>query len=239
MTRAKTNDDVVVEQVRLLCRALKMPGLAKRLDELTRKADQEAWSCLAIIEDALSTELTSREASSVRQRIREARFPDVLTLDTFDFSLAQGVDKKLVMELARGRFVDEKQNIVLVGPVGTGKTHLATALGIEAARRRQRVTWFRAADLVSTLIEAYFQTGDLAQFQTGACTGRPLAVEFMLIFMGLAARQLHELRAAFLPSEPINRSSLGVREDGRWAMGARRELGRARKSSPSSRRSVR
>jgi DNA replication protein DnaC len=154
MTRAKTNDDVVVEQVRLLCRALKMPGLAKRLDELTRKADQEAWSCLAIIEDALSTELTSREASSVRQRIREARFPDVLTLDTFDFSLAQGVDKKLVMELARGRFVDEKQNIVLVGPVGTGKTHLATALGIEAARRRQRVTWFRAADLVSTLIEA-------------------------------------------------------------------------------------
>jgi len=81
----------------------------------------------------------------------------VLTLDTFGFSLAHGVDKKRVMELARGSFVDEKQNIVLVrfcGPVGTGKTHLATALGVEAARRRQRVTWFRAADLVSTLIEA-------------------------------------------------------------------------------------
>ena len=78
----------------------------------------------------------------------------MLTLDTFDFSLAHGVDKKLVMELSRGAFVDARQNIVLVGPVGTGKTHLATALAVEAARRRQRVTWFRAADLVSTLIEA-------------------------------------------------------------------------------------
>ena len=156
MTATK-NPEVVIEQVRLLCRSLKMPVLAKRLDELVRKADHEAWSCLAIIDDALSTKLASREASSVRQRVREARFPDVLTLDTFDFSLAHGVDKKLVMELARGSFVDEKQNIVLVrfcGPVGTGKTHLATALGVEAARRRQRVTWFRAADLVSTLIEA-------------------------------------------------------------------------------------
>jgi DNA replication protein DnaC len=148
------NNDVVVEQVRLLCRSLKMPGLARRLDELVRLADSESWSCLDILDDALSTEVSSRDASSVRLRIREARFPDLLTLDNFDFSLANGVDKKQVLELARGGFVDDKQNIVFLGPVGTGKTHLATALGIEMARRRQRVTWFRAADLVSTLIEA-------------------------------------------------------------------------------------
>lgn len=154
MKKAQKNNDVVVEQVRLLCRALKMPGLGKRLDELVRQADAESWSCIDILDDALSTEVASRDASSVRLRVREARFPDVLTLDTFDFGLAHGVDKKQLLDLARGSFVDEKQNIVFLGPVGTGKTHLATALGVEMARRRQRVSWFRAADLVSTLIEA-------------------------------------------------------------------------------------
>ncbi len=153
----KTNtkpSPVVVEHVRMLCLALKMPGLGKRLDELVRQADAEAWSSIEILDDALSAEVASREASSVRERIREAKFPDVLTLDTFDFELASGVDKKQLLNMARGGFVDDKQNIVFVGPVGTGKTHLATALGLEMARRRLRVTWFRAADLVSTLLEA-------------------------------------------------------------------------------------
>jgi DNA replication protein DnaC len=145
---------IVAEQVRLMCRALKMPGLLKRLDELVRRADAESWAAIDVLEDALSTEIASRDASSVRLRVREARFPDLLTMDTFDFALAHGVDKAQVLALARGTFVDEKQNVVLVGPVGTGKTHLATALGIEVARQRRRVTWFRAADLVRTLIEA-------------------------------------------------------------------------------------
>lgn len=145
---------ITAEQVRLLCRALKMPGLLKRLDELVRQAEAESWSALDVIERALSTEVASREESSVRLRVREARFPDVLTIDTFDFALAPGVDKAQMLTLARGTFVDEKQNIVFVGPVGTGKTHLATALGVEVARQRRRVTWYRAADLVRTLIEA-------------------------------------------------------------------------------------
>jgi DNA replication protein DnaC len=138
----------------MLCRALKMPGLARRLDDLVRESDSASWSCIDILNDALSTETSSREASSVRLRLREARFPDVLTIDTFDFTLGNGVDKRQVLELARGNFVDEKKNIVLIGPVGTGKTHLATALGVEVARRRQHVAWFRVADLVSMLIEA-------------------------------------------------------------------------------------
>lgn len=150
----KAKSSITVEQVRLHCRALKMPGLARRLDELIRLADSESWSCGEILDDALSTELASREASSVRLRIRAARFPEVQTLDTFDFSLAHGVEKKQLLELARGSFVDEKQNIVFVGPVGTGKTHLATALGVEMAKLRHHVTWFRAADLVGALIEA-------------------------------------------------------------------------------------
>lgn len=145
---------ITAEQVRLLCRALKMPGLLKRLDELVRQAEAEGWSAVEVIEHALSMEVASRDESSVRLRVRDARFPDLLTIDTFDFALASGVDKAQMLTLARGTFVDEKQNIVFVGPVGTGKTHLATALGVEVARQRRRVTWYRAADLVRTLIEA-------------------------------------------------------------------------------------
>jgi DNA replication protein DnaC len=145
---------IVVEQVRLLCRALKMPGLLRRLEELSRQAEAENWSPLDIIENALATEVASREASAVLTRVREARFPDLLTIDTFDFAVAAGVNKAQILALARGAFVDDKQNVVFVGPVGTGKTHLATALGVEVARQRKRVTWHRAADLVRALIEA-------------------------------------------------------------------------------------
>jgi DNA replication protein DnaC len=152
--KVPSKQTVALEQIRLLCRALKMPGLFKRLEELVRQADAESWSPLEILEQTLSTESASRDASSVCLRVREARFPEVLTLDTFDFDAAAGVEKAQLLTLARGSFVDEKQNVIFVGPVGTRKTHLATALGVEVARQRRRVTWFRAADLVRTLLEA-------------------------------------------------------------------------------------
>jgi DNA replication protein DnaC len=152
--KGSSKQTVIAEQVRLCCRALKMPGLLKHLDALLRQADAEGWSALDVIEHVLSTEIASRDESSVRLRIREARFPDLLTIDTFDFDAAPGIDKAQLLALARGTFIDEKQNVVFVGPVGTGKTHLATALGVGAAQQRRRVTWFRAADLVRTLIEA-------------------------------------------------------------------------------------
>lgn len=154
MKSTEKQETIVVEQVRLMCRSLKMPGLLKRLDELLRLAKAEGWSATDVLDDALSTEMASRDASSARLRLQEARFPEVLTIDTFDFALASGIDKAQILALAKGDFVEEKQNIVFVGPVGTGKTHLATAIGVEAAKRRQRVIWFRAADLVRQLVEA-------------------------------------------------------------------------------------
>lgn len=154
MKHTTKNLDVVIESVRLSCRALKMPGLLRHLDDLTRRAAADAMSAIEILDDALATEIASREASSVRLRVREARFPEMQTLDKFDFALATGVDHAQVVALAKGTFVAEKQNVVLVGPVGTGKTHLATAIGIEMARLRRRVSWYRAADLVRMLLEA-------------------------------------------------------------------------------------
>jgi DNA replication protein DnaC len=86
------------------------------------------------------------------------------TLDQFDFSAAEGLSATKIAELARGDWVARGENVLLAGPIGTGKTHLAIALGIEAARQRRRVAFTRAADLVRTLIEAR-DAKELGRFQ--------------------------------------------------------------------------
>src|SRR5205809_84733 len=96
----------------------------------------------------------SRAASGVRLRLQAARFPELKPLDTFDVAAAEGLDGAQLLELARGEWIGRAENVLLVGPIGTGKTHLAIALGIEACRQRRHVLFSRAADLVRTLLEA-------------------------------------------------------------------------------------
>jgi DNA replication protein DnaC len=143
------------ESVRLLARALKMPGLARSFEGLARQAREEHWAFEDYLHEVLSAEQTSRADSVMRQRLKEARFPETKTLDGFDFSATDGaVTAQQIAELARGKWIDEGHNVVFAGPIGTGKTHLAIALGVEATRQRRRVLFARAADLVRTLIEA-------------------------------------------------------------------------------------
>lgn len=139
---------VVADLVRGQTRQLKMPGLARAFEALGRQAREERWSFEDYLHEALAVEITSRVESAVRQRLRDARFLEMKTLDQFDFAAADGVDAQVVADLARGGWIERAENVLLAGPIGTGKTHLAIALGIEAARQRRRVAFFRAADLV-------------------------------------------------------------------------------------------
>lgn len=145
---------VMSEVVRLDARQLKMPGLARSFEELARQARQELWPHEDYLHEVLSVELSSRFESAVRERMRAAGFPEIKTLDQFDFSSAEGLDPAKVAQLAKGEWVGRAENILLAGPIGTGKTHLAIALGIEAARQRRHVRFYRAADLVRMLIES-------------------------------------------------------------------------------------
>lgn len=145
---------VVADLVRTHARALKMPGVARNFEALARQARAETWSPEEYLHEVLSTELASRAESAVRNRLRAARFPETKTLDEFDFDAAAGVDAAEVAELARGDWLARGDNVLLAGPIGTGKTHLAIALGVEAARQRKHVAFHRAADLVRTLHEA-------------------------------------------------------------------------------------
>lgn len=151
MSRGALAKQLVAAQAR----DLKMPGLARVYDALARQASEEQWGYEDYLHEVLSAEQTSRRDSAVRHRIREARFPELKTLDTFDFSATDGsVHAAQISELARGEWIARADNVIFAGPIGTGKTHLAIALGVEAARQRHRVLFLRAADLVRSLLEA-------------------------------------------------------------------------------------
>jgi DNA replication protein DnaC len=145
---------IAKDLVAVHARALKMPGLARVFAPLARQAREEHWAYEDYLHEVLAAEQTSRCDSAVRHRIREAHFPEIKTLDTFDFAAADGVNAAQIAELARGDWLGRAENIILAGPIGTGKTHLATALAVEAARQRRRVLFYRAADLVRVLLEA-------------------------------------------------------------------------------------
>jgi DNA replication protein DnaC len=149
-----SRDVMVADLVRQQTRALKMPGAARAFEALARQAREEKWTQEDFLHEVLSVEIASRRESAVRQRLRDARFPETKTLDQFDFATADGIDAAQVTDLARGGWLERGENVLLAGPIGTGKTHLAIALGIEAARQRKHVAFARAADLVRSLVEA-------------------------------------------------------------------------------------
>jgi DNA replication protein DnaC len=102
-------------------------------------------------------ELAARSANALVARIRAADFPVHKDFDTFDFSCLPGLNKLKVLELARGEWIEQRGNCCLIGSPGTGKTHLAIALGLAACRQGKRVRFFTAAALVTRLEEAQKQ----------------------------------------------------------------------------------
>ena len=160
MSAATFARDLVVAQTR----ALKLPGVARTFEALARQARDAHWPHEDYLHEVLTAEQASRHESVIRQRLREARFPEVKTLDSFDFTTADGVSATQIHTLARGEWVTAPENLIFAGPIGTGKTHLAIALGVEATKQKRRVLFARAADLVRQLIEAR-DTRELTRLQ--------------------------------------------------------------------------
>lgn len=141
---------VLAEQLK----TLKMPSVLRDYEERARQAQEAQWDYEDYLRELIETEVRDREARCVTRRLRSAQFPDHKTLEQIDWKVLAGISKPRLRELASCEYLARAEDIVLVGPIGTGKTHLAIALGIEATQRRHRV-WFRkASDLVRDLLEA-------------------------------------------------------------------------------------
>ena len=116
-------------------KALRLPTFLREYDKLARQCAAEGVDHPRYLLRLTELEMIDRERRTVERRIKEARFPAVKSLDSFDFAAIPSLNKSLVLELARSEYVARRENIIAVGNSGTGKTHVALGLGLAASRR--------------------------------------------------------------------------------------------------------
>jgi len=137
-----------------LCQELSLTAVANDYATLADEAAKKKRSFLDYLEQVLTAEAALRAERSRQMLVKLATLPTVKTLEQFDFEAAAGVPKARVDELAGLAFIERRENVILLGPSGTGKTHLAIALGIRATERGFKVRFITAADLVLQLEKA-------------------------------------------------------------------------------------
>jgi DNA replication protein DnaC len=133
---------------------LKLPTFLAEHAKVARQCAQENVDHVGYLMRLTELELIERQRRMIERRIKAARFPTTKSLDSFDFKVIASLNKALVLELARCEYIDRRENIIALGPSGTGKTHIALGLGLAACQRGCRVRFTTAAALVTELMEA-------------------------------------------------------------------------------------
>jgi len=138
-----------------LCRALKAPSLAASVERLAERARAESWTHEEFLAACLEREVAARQSNGGDIRIRAARFPARKTLEDFDFDHQRSLKRDVIAHLGTLDFVTGRDNVVFLGPPGTGKTHLSIGLGIRACQAGHRVAFATAAEWVDRLGDAH------------------------------------------------------------------------------------
>ena len=133
---------------------LKLPTMLREYKPIAQACAQEDQDHISFLLRLSERETIEREQRAAERRIRAAKFPVLKTLDTFDFKAQPSINRTLVNELMRGEYLDAHENILFMGNPGTGKTHIATALGHAACAQGKRVRFFSVTGLVNQLLEA-------------------------------------------------------------------------------------
>jgi DNA replication protein DnaC len=152
---AKARD--LAGELAFLTRALKAPTLRNSVGRMAERARAESWSHEEFLVACLQREVAAREAHGGEGRIRAARFPARKSLEEFDFDHARSLKRETIAHLGTLDFVVAKENVVFLGPPGTGKTHLAIGLGVRACQAGHRVLFATAAGWVARLADAHAQ----------------------------------------------------------------------------------
>ncbi len=143
-----------VDNIRHSLVGLKMPRALEMLDATLRRIEQGQIDGIEALDELLVEELSLRENRRIKQALRMARLPVVKTIAGFDFAFQPSLDRNRIMALAGLDFIARAEVVHLLGPPGTGKSHLATALAVEAVRAGKQVYFIPLADLVAQLAKA-------------------------------------------------------------------------------------
>jgi len=150
-------EDVVVPPQVLLAhhlKSLKLPTFAREYEKVAFECAQDQADYPRYLLRLCELERIDRDRRTIERRIRQARFPQTKSLDTFDFKAMPSLNKSQVVELARCEWIEQRENCIALGPAGTGKTHTALALGLAACQKNYSVLFVTAAALVHELMEA-------------------------------------------------------------------------------------
>ncbi|MGP3937630.1 IS21-like element helper ATPase IstB [Nonomuraea sp. KM88] len=159
---APTSGRNLQAELSYLSRALKAPSLHAAIERLAERARAESWSHEEFLAACLQREVAARESHGGEARIRSARFPARKALEDFDFDHQRSLKREVIAHLGTLDFVAARENIIFLGPPGTGKTHLSIGLGIRACQAGHRVAFATAAAWVDRLADAH-TTGSLQQ----------------------------------------------------------------------------
>ncbi|MDF2496005.1 MAG: dnaA 3 [Sphingomonas sp.] len=149
----------------VMLRDLRMYGMAQAVGDLIEQGAPAFGAAVPILSQLLKAEMAEREVRSIAYQIKAAKLPAYKDLTGFDFASAE-VDETMVRQLHQGDFIDDADNVVLIGGPGTGKTHIATALAVQAIEhRRRKARFFATVDLVNALEQekAMNKAGQLAE----------------------------------------------------------------------------
>jgi DNA replication protein DnaC len=155
MPSAKATTRDLTAELAFLTRALKAPTLRTSVARLAERARAEGWTHEEFLAACLQREVAARESHGGEGRIRAARFPARKSLEEFDYDHARSLQRETIAHLGTLDFVTARENVVFLGPPGTGKTHLAVGLGIRACQAGHRVLFATAAQWVARLADAH------------------------------------------------------------------------------------
>ena len=135
-------------------KALKLPTIHAECEKVASRCAQDNMDHLGFLLQLCELELIERDKRASERRLKAARLPNLKTLESFDFTAQPSLNKMLVTELLRCAYLDQRESVILIGNPGTGKTHIATALAVEACGQGKRVRFWKVTELITNLIEA-------------------------------------------------------------------------------------
>ena len=147
----KTKPTVLLEHY---LKRLKLPTMLREYGSMAAVCRDDRSDYPTYLMRLTERELLDRERRAAERRVKEARFPVVKTLDTFDFTAQPSINEPLIRELMSGEFIDKRENILLIGNSGTGKTHLACSIAFSACMQGRRVRFYTVTGLVVELLES-------------------------------------------------------------------------------------